>query len=60
VLNKVFHVFPEILIGAAIDAIVNADDSFVADLTGINSRWRQLVALALVNTLVWLLESATE
>ena len=45
VLNKVFDVFPEILIGAAIDVIVNADDSFVADLTGIDSRWGQLVAL---------------
>ena len=60
VLNKVFDVFPEILIGAAIDVIVNADDSFIADLTGIESRWGQLVALALVNAVVWLLESATE
>jgi ATP-binding cassette subfamily B protein len=60
VLNKVFDVFPEILIGAAIDVIVNADDSFVADLTGIDSRWGQLVVLALINAAVWLLESATE
>jgi hypothetical protein len=60
VLNKVFDVFPEILIGAAIDVIVNADDSFIADLTGVDSRWGQLVALALVNAAVWVLESATQ
>ncbi len=60
VLNKVFDVFPEILIGAAIDVIVNADDSFIADVTGIESQWGQLVALALVNAAVWLLERLTE
>ena len=59
-LNKVFDVFPEILIGAAIDVIVNADDSFIADVTGIESQWGQLVALALINAGVWLLESLTE
>ena len=32
VLNKVFDVFPEILIGVAIDVVVNANDSFVADI----------------------------
>jgi ATP-binding cassette subfamily B protein len=60
VLNKVFDVFPEILIGAAIDVIVNADDSFIAGLIGVESRWGQLVALALVNAAVWVLESATQ
>ena len=30
VLNKVFDVFPEILIGVAIDVVVNENDSFVA------------------------------
>ncbi len=58
--NKVFDVVPEILIGAAVDVIVRGDDSWVADLTGIDSVWSQLVALALVNAVVWLLESATE
>jgi ATP-binding cassette, subfamily B, bacterial len=60
VLNKVFDVFPELLIGAAIDVIVNSDDSFVAALTGVESRWGQLVVLALVNAVVWGLESLTE
>lgn len=60
VLNKVFDVFPEILIGVAIDVVVNGNDSFVADLTGIDSVWGQLVALAVVNAVVWICESASE
>jgi ATP-binding cassette subfamily B protein len=60
VLNKVFDVFPELLIGAAIDVVVSGDDSFVADLTGIESTWGQLLALAAINGVVWILESATQ
>jgi ATP-binding cassette subfamily B protein len=60
VLNKVFDVFPEILIGIAIDVVVRADDSFVADLTGVESRWGQLLVLAAVNGAVWILESASQ
>ncbi len=58
--NKVFDVFPEILIGFAVDVVVNADDSFVARLTGIDGRWGQLVVLAAVNIAVWVGESVTE
>ena len=46
VLNKIFDVFPEILIGVAIDVVVNENDSFVADITGVDGRWGQLVVLA--------------
>ena len=60
IFNKIFDVFPELLIGAAIDVVVNSGDSFIADLTGIESRWGQLVALAIVNVAVWVAESATE
>jgi ATP-binding cassette subfamily B protein len=60
VANKVFDVFPELLIGAAIDVVVNSDDSFVADITGVDSQWGQLLMLALINFVVWLAESATE
>ena len=60
VANKIFDIFPELLIGAAIDVVVNSDDSFIADLTGVESRWGQLVALAVVNVVVWVAESATE
>jgi ATP-binding cassette, subfamily B, bacterial len=58
--NKVFDIFPELLIGAAIDVVVNSDDSFVADITGVESRWGQLLVLAAINFAVWLAESATE
>jgi ATP-binding cassette subfamily B protein len=60
ILNKVFDVFPEILIGVAIDVIVNSNDSFVADLTGVHGRWGQLLILAAVNAAVWIGESASE
>jgi ATP-binding cassette subfamily B protein len=60
VANKIFDVVPEILIGAAVDVIVRGNDSWVADVTGIDSTWSQLVALAALNAVVWLLESATE
>ncbi|MGD9572895.1 MAG: ABC transporter ATP-binding protein [Thermoleophilia bacterium] len=60
VLNKIFDVFPEILIGVAIDVIVNDNDSFVADITGVESTWWQLVILAAINVVVWIGESITE
>ncbi len=60
ILNKVFDVFPEILIGVAIDVIVNEDDSFVADLTGAEGRWEQLLILAAINAVVWIGESVSE
>jgi ATP-binding cassette subfamily B protein len=60
VANKIFDVFPEILIGFAVDVVVREDDSFVADLTGIDGRWGQLLVLAAVNVAVWVGESITE
>lgn len=60
VINKLCDVVPEILIGIAIDVVVNANDSFVAGLTGVESRWGQLVLLAIVNAAAWMAESASE
>jgi ATP-binding cassette subfamily B protein len=60
VLNKVFDVAPEILIGAAVDVVVRSEASFVADVTGITDRWHQLLLLAGLNVVIWLLESLTE
>ena len=54
VLNKVFDVFPEILIGVAIDVVVNENDSFVHDITGVDGRFGQLVVLAIINGVVWI------
>jgi len=59
-LNKVFDVAPELLIGATVDVVVNNRGSFVADVTGIDDQWKQLVLLAVLNAVIWMLESLTE
>ncbi|MCC6831609.1 MAG: ABC transporter ATP-binding protein [Thermoleophilia bacterium] len=59
-LNKVFDVAPELLIGATVDVVVNNRGSFVSDVTGIDDRWQQLVLLAVLNAVIWMLESFTE
>ncbi|WP_445256519.1 ABC transporter ATP-binding protein [Nocardioides aurantiacus] len=58
--NKVADVVPELLIGAAVDVVVRGDRSFVADVVGADSRYEQLVWLAVVNALVWVVESVSE
>ncbi|QIM21784.1 ABC transporter ATP-binding protein [Phycicoccus sp. HDW14] len=58
--NKVADVVPELLIGAAVDVVVRGDSSFVAGLLGVESREAQLVWLAVVNGVIWLVESASE
>ena len=60
VLNKLFDVVPEILIGIAIDVVVNEQDSLVAGITGVEGRWGQLLVLAVANAAAWMAESATE
>ncbi len=60
VLNKIFDVFPEILIGFAIDVVVQSDQSFVARWTGIDDRWHQLLFLGALNFVVWVCESLTQ
>ena len=45
---------------AAVDVVVRAQDSFVSQVLGIESRWGQLLALAGINVVVWLGESGSE
>jgi ATP-binding cassette subfamily B protein len=59
VLNKFFDILPEILIGIAVDVVVNQKDSFVAKLGLIEPR-DQLILLALITVLIWLFESLFE
>jgi ATP-binding cassette subfamily B protein len=56
-LGKVMDVAPEVLIGAVIDVIVRGNDSFMATWFGIQGRWEQLLVLAVLNAVVWILES---
>lgn len=59
VLNKIFDVLPELLIGVAIDVVVNREDSFIARF-GIVDPMDQLVALTVITIAIWVLESLFE
>jgi len=59
VLNKIFDVLPEILIGVAVDVVVNQRESFLARM-GLPDPVHQLLALTGLTIAVWVLESATE
>ena len=56
VLNKLFDVMPEILIGMAIDVVVRQEKSFLADF-GISEPFHQMLFLAVITIAVWALES---
>jgi len=57
VLNKFFDLGPPVLIGAAVDVIVQQENSFLAGF-GIVDVWLQLLVLSGVTFIVWILESA--
>ncbi|MFZ9310659.1 MAG: ABC transporter ATP-binding protein [Arenimonas sp.] len=59
VLNKAFDVLPEILIGVAVDVVVNQRDSFLARL-GIADPMQQLWVLVGLTVVVWVCESLFE
>lgn len=56
-LGKVMDVAPEVLIGIVIDVIVRGKGSFVATMLGVTDLWQQLLILAGLNAIVWILES---
>ncbi|MBC3928313.1 ABC transporter ATP-binding protein [Undibacterium sp. CY21W] len=61
ILNKFFDVLPEVLIGVAVDIVVNGEKSFLAKRLlggfGITETWHQLVFLGVVNAFIWMGES---
>jgi ATP-binding cassette subfamily B protein len=59
VLNKVFDVLPELLIGVAVDVVVNQKASFLARL-GLTEPMHQLYALVALTVAVWVFESTFE
>jgi ATP-binding cassette subfamily B protein len=59
VLNKLFDVLPEILIGVAIDVIVRREESFVAS-TGIVDPFNQVLLLGALTIFIWAMESLFE
>lgn len=59
VLNKLFDVLPEILIGVAIDVVVRREQSFVASV-GITDPFNQVLLLGALTVVIWALESLFE
>lgn len=59
ILNKIFDLAPPALIGAAVDVVVQRQDSWIAHL-GIIPVFNQLLALAGLSALIWGLESVFE
>jgi ATP-binding cassette, subfamily B, bacterial len=59
ILNKLFDLAPPAIIGAAVDVVVEKDNSIVARF-GITDIFAQLVVLSLLSALVWGLESVFE
>jgi ATP-binding cassette subfamily B protein len=58
-LNTFFDVMPEILIGIAIDVVVNQQESFIASF-GFDTPKSQILALGVLTLLIWLGESLFE
>ena len=56
ILNKLFDIAPEILIGIAVDLVVQKDDSIIAQL-GFESIQSQIIFLAIATFLIWAFES---
>ncbi|NJN76336.1 MAG: ABC transporter ATP-binding protein [Synechococcaceae cyanobacterium RL_1_2] len=56
VINKVFDLAPPLLIGAAVDVVVERENSFLARY-GLTDVLAQLIAIAVVSFVVWSLES---
>ncbi len=59
VLNKLFDLAPPLLIGAAVDVVVQREGSVLARL-GVADPWDQLLVLAAITVLIWVLESLFE
>lgn len=59
ILNKVFDLFPPILIGLAVDTVVEKDSSFLGTLGGW-TQFEQLLVIAGLTIIIWGLESFFE
>lgn len=59
IMNKLFDIMPEILIGMAIDVVVRQEQSFVGAL-GVADPFHQMLVLGGVTLVVWVFESLFE
>jgi len=60
VLNKLFDIAPEILIGMAIDVVVRQEGSFIASGFGVTDPWIQMLILGGLTLVIWIFESVFE
>ena len=56
IMNKLFDIMPEILIGFAVDLVIKQQDSFIASL-GFESPTSQVTILAIATFFIWVFES---
>ena len=56
ILNKLFDIAPEILIGIAVDLVVQKNDSIIAKF-GFETIQSQIAVLAIATFLIWVFES---
>jgi len=59
VLNKIWDLAPPLLIGLAVDVVVQREESFLAGF-GIEDAWHQLIFLSVLTFIIWGLESLFE
>ncbi|PSB06919.1 ABC transporter, partial [Pleurocapsa sp. CCALA 161] len=59
ILNKLFDLAPPAIIGAAVDVVVQKQDSIVARL-GITDIFQQLLILSVLSAIIWVFESVFE
>lgn len=59
ILNKLFDLAPPVLIGAAVDVVVQKQDSIIAKF-GVKDVFGQLTVLTILSVIIWGLESLFE
>ena len=57
--NKIWDLAPPVVIGLAVDVVVEREDSFLAGM-GISDPWNQLILLSVLTFAIWGLESLFE
>lgn len=60
IMNKLFDIAPEILIGAVVDVVARGEQSVVGQLLGLSDRFHQIIVLAILTVFIWVFESLFE
>ncbi len=60
VVNKMFDILPELLIGVAVDVVVSKNQSLLGRTFNVDSRVDQITILAVITVIIWVAESITD